>query len=405
MRSIVSRAAQHPVTANGIKIVGLIPGTGYGDQACEVAAGLDAKGIDVSWLPTVDDTADVMPLARAMEDAPSAIASRLEPLWNSDVEASALFVQVPPYRWHAHWREAEPGLRHYCYLPWEVDKIPPDWIAPLNGYDKVLVPTQFNRKAFLEGGVTTEIVVSPHFPRLIVPGGDVLALDGIREHDYVFYTIGAWTSRKDIAATARAYLNAFTADDDVVLVIKTESYDQIAYQNASRELRGGGTRRRLTTAWTLATILAGYKNPARINLISNKVSPGQIDQLHLRGQCFVSLTHSEGWGLGAFDAARSGNPVIITGWGGQLEYLGEEYPFLVDYTLEQTAQYVSDGYFYQAPDVHWAHANDSHASELMRSVYEGRSAATVIGTALKATLEVRYNTDTLATELAATLGF
>ena len=39
------------------------------------------------------------------------------------------------------------------------------------------------------------------------------------------------------------------------------------------------------------------------------------DAIHAIGDCYVSLTHGEGWGMGAFDAATLGKPVLITGWG------------------------------------------------------------------------------------------
>ena len=40
-----------------------------------------------------------------------------------------------------------------------------------------------------------------------------------------------------------------------------------------------------------------------------------------------------GGGWGAFEAARLGKPVIMTGYGGQLDYLDAELSHLVDYTL------------------------------------------------------------------------
>ena len=51
-----------------------------------------------------------------------------------------------------------------------------------------------------------------------------------------------------------------------------------------------------------------------------------VDMLHEIGDAYVSLSHGEGWALGTFDAATRGTPVIATGWGGHLDYLGDDWP-------------------------------------------------------------------------------
>ena len=115
------------MTVNGLKIVTLIPGCGYGDAACEYVAGLDALGVPVSWMPTRDNSADLLSRAQSTADIPAAIKPRLDNLWNRTISCDALLVNVPPVRWHWHWLDAEPDLRHYCYVAWEADVLPPDW--------------------------------------------------------------------------------------------------------------------------------------------------------------------------------------------------------------------------------------------------------------------------------------
>ena len=76
-----------------------------------------------------------------------------------------------------------------------------------------------------------------------------------------------------------------------------------------------------------------YRNPARVRLEVETWTDDRIAGLHTRGDCYVTLAHGEGWGIGAFDATAYGNPVVATGWGGFLEYLDDESAFLVDHTL------------------------------------------------------------------------
>ena len=64
-----------------------------------------------------------------------------------------------------------------------------------------------------------------------------------------------------------------------------------------------------------------------------------------------------GLGTGSFDAASFGNPSIVTGWGGHLDYLGSDYPYLVDYELVQTSSDKPDAFgFPQSDDAYWARA-------------------------------------------------
>jgi len=140
-------------------------------------------------------------------------------------------------------------------------------------------------------------------------------------------------------------------------------------------------------------------------LIVRRLRPPDIDRLHTRGDCFLSLTRSEGWGLGAFDAANFGNPVVVTGWGGHLDYLGADYPYLVDYELEPTAMAADDGWFKPSNDSNWARADQGHAGQLMRTVFEHRKAARDVANQLQPVLQKRYSSERICRRMARLMGF
>jgi glycosyltransferase involved in cell wall biosynthesis len=76
------------------------------------------------------------------------------------------------------------------------------------------------------------------------------------------------------------------------------------------------------------------RSPAHIVVIAaNGLTGRLIDALHATGDCFVSLSHGEGWGLGAFDAATLGKPLLISPYGGPAEYLPRDYPGFIDYAM------------------------------------------------------------------------
>ena len=87
-----------------------------------------------------------------------------------------------------------------------------------------------------------------------------------------------------------------------------------------------------------------------------------IDRLHQLGDTYVSLTRAEGWGMGAFDAAALGRPVLMTGWSGHLDFLGRDHPGLIGGAL---APIDWPGTSY-GPDHRWAVADVADARSKMR---------------------------------------
>jgi 2-polyprenyl-3-methyl-5-hydroxy-6-metoxy-1,4-benzoquinol methylase len=97
----------------------------------------------------------------------------------------------------------------------------------------------------------------------------------------------------------------------------------------------------------------------------------QVEALHERGDCYVSLHRGEGWGYPLFEAASRGTPVVATNFSGPLEYLSDEDHALVRYRLAEVRQ----SYVYYHPRMRWAEPDLAHAAEQMRRVYANRQDA------------------------------
>ena len=389
----------------GLKVVTLPPGCGYGDAGCEYIAGLTSLGVPVTWSPAYWKgywwrRKKILRRTLGYDIRQQVMASR-----HRRIDYDSFLLILPPPGAHWTWKEKEPHARLFTLVTWETDILPADWAPALNQYERVFVPCEFNRKVFLEGGVTTKVDVVPHIARTIQPVHEGPPFGDVSEDDFVFYTVGTWVARKAMEETVRAYLDTFSGGEKVALIVKTEPVDQIEYQAMSSDELKRAPAHVGTTAWTLARIMAAYKNPAKVHLITRQLRPRGIDRLHTRGDCFLSLTRSEGWGLGPFDAANFGNPVIVTGWGGHLDYLGGDYPYLVDYELEPTGLAPSDGSFLHSPDGKWAYADRDHAGQLMRSVFEDRKAARDVAGVLQPVLRERYASEAVSRRLAELMGF
>lgn len=328
--------------------------SGYGVAADRCMSALQDAGVVLDWLPYIPGSGTstfYAPGLSAAAAAPAAGGSREHP----PVVVAHI---VPEY--FSYVRHERPEAFLVGHTVWETDRLPRHWIPCMDAADLLIVPCRFNADVIEDSPVRTPVAVVPYVAPPPLPASPGALWEAIPEDTLVFYTIAMWMPRKGVAKTVEAFLRAFTARDRVLLIIKTSPRDY------TREVSGlGGVARRGTTAWTLARLLAKHPNPPAVRLVTQELSEVELGGLHLRGDCFVSLCHSEGWGLGSFDAAAHGKPVVTTGFGGQLDYLAGS-PLLVDYELVPVRDGTRSGTY--TPDQRWAEPDIEHAAELLRAV-------------------------------------
>lgn len=355
----------------GIKYVSLNDNGGYSNAAKGYMQGLLNRGIPITWTPmeyyenqdpnwkpyTGNNTGDLL----------------LDPYYQKQIEYDSLILHISPelYPW---WIAHEPNKKLVGYTVWETNTIPSHWVEQINKLDRLMVPCRWNKQVFEDGGVKIPINVIPHLLNQTLSASLNCALPQDNK-DYVFYTINTWTKRKAIPQLVEAYLETFSATDPTCLVIKTTSIDD------SRTTRPYILNKILcSTRFILNSIKSRYNSPARIRLITKHVRNEEIHKLHQRGDCYVSLCHAEGWGLGAYDAASIGKPIIMTGYGGQLDYLPEDLSYLVNYEL---APVHIEEKKHHIQGQKWAEPKLTHASQLMKHVFDHKEEASRKGTLLQ----------------------
>jgi len=190
----------------------------------------------------------------------------------------------------------------YGITVWESDNIPIKWIPYLNYVDKISSPSEFSALSFRKiHNLDVDIIHHPVYtPVLSDKETDLCPIKNIRDkYDYIFYNISEFTNRKGIVETIIAYkqFTSFYPSSRTLLYIKT--FGDISEEEANKFINKDDN------------IILDYK----------KVSDEYIKCIHTCCDCYVSLCKAEGHGIGACHAALHGNHVIITGHGGQLDYL------------------------------------------------------------------------------------
>ena len=259
---------------------------------------------------------------------------------------------------------------------WEFEKLLSAWVDSINTsiVDIVSVPTEWNKQCFIKNGVIKPIIVEPHvyvdYPHknvglttlskksIVISKDENLAGLNFNEY-YKFYCIGQMIERKGIIETIDAFCNAFTSTDKVVLFVKTFklNYSKEEQQKCLLEI----------------VKITDKHNHAPIIYIKDNLNYDEIKSLHDIGDCYFHLTKTEGFCLGAFDAFNNNKKVIITGYGGHIEYLGKDYDGLVDYKLNSLT--IDESVFFQFKldnTYKWAIANNKNAIELLKSYDENQ---------------------------------
>ena len=250
------------------------------------------------------------------------------------------------------------------------DCLPGEWISRLGAVDEVWVPSSFARDCFLQSGMPEKKV------QILPLGVDhqvfnpdrTLAAELGEKRQFVFLSFLHWEMAKGWDILLRAYFHAFSAADDVCLVLGLypPPYDVPDINQA-----------------LLAIQSDLGKPPQELPLViplERYISPFELPTLYRAANCFILPARTEGWGLRYLEAMAMELPVIATRWGGHLDFLNEENSYLID--VERLAP-MTGGSFGQtgtsSSSARWAEPSWEHTAALMRTVFTAPDQAAAKG--------------------------
>ncbi|MBT5006460.1 MAG: glycosyltransferase, partial [Halieaceae bacterium] len=276
----------------------------------EFAQGLMACGIEVA-LHSKEGSGDFEPNAKFLEQHPVVAAlhgkaAEILPA-HSAVLSRNLF---PP---DVTKMQGRINALH-CWA-WEESVLPQEWVADFNAHlSGMTVTSSFVRKTLLDNGVRIPVEVTgngvDHWQR-VRPDETYQVPEALKR--FVYLHVSSCFPRKGIDILLEAYGQAFTANDEVSLLIKTFPNPH----NRIHEL--------------LASARFKHPNYPHVVVVEADLSAEQLKALMECGDALVAPSRGEGFGLPLAEAMLMDIPVITTAYGGQMDFCSEKTAWCVDF--------------------------------------------------------------------------
>jgi glycosyltransferase involved in cell wall biosynthesis len=322
----------------GVNVAGFFTSElGLGEAARLLIAGLDARGI-----PALPVQAQLVPPCRQGAEFTYA-----------DPDEAAFPTNIVCMNGDTIPREAGSAFfdgRHTIAVWWwEVGEFPSDWEGAFEYVDEVWVASDHIHDAIAPASPVPVVKVPMPVlePRPAPLGREQL---GLPQDGFLFlyvYDYHSTSARKNPLGTIEAFKRAFPEGDGRArLVLKSINADRLPHHH-DQVLRAIGERSDITA-------------------IDAYVSAGEKNAMLAACDAYVSLHRSEGFGLTVAEAMLLGKPVIVTRYGGTLEFTEDGNAFLVDWSPIRVGEDASP----YPPDAMWADPDVEQAAQLMRNVFE-----------------------------------
>jgi len=287
-----------------------------------------------------DDISRVPALERG---AVARLAGRTAPETGPEVVISQHYPIYPP---------PDPGDLPLALTFWEESVLPAAMVAQLGRFRGVLAPSRFVAKVLADSGVVAPVRLLGQSPRLQpfqalaaarrdrAPGGPV-----------TFLHVSSCFPRKGVDVLLAAYACAFRHGDAVLLVIK-------GHPNPHNDV-----------AEQVARLQAADPGMAPMRYVEDDLDEAGLLALYALADAMVLPTRGEGYNLPAAEAMTAGLPLIVTGYGGHLDFCGPDEARLLDFEFAPSRSHLA------SPGSVWAEPGVEDLAAALRGIAEQPAAA------------------------------
>ena len=298
-------------------------GTGWAQAAQDYILAMDSVGIDV--------VCRNIQLTHKYEDVPERI---LELEQNSYKDCDVCIQHVLPH----HLVGTKRFKKNIAYFVSESTSIKPtSWFNHLQTVDQVWVPNQELLSGLVSDNLFPDepdrVKLVPHTFSMDKYQSDNTFVKGINQsgmrqyrpmhiqeldYKFKFYYVGDLNDRKNIESIVTAFHSEFDTSEPVGLILKVKKFGLLPEQIESI------TR---SMCDTIKGKLRMYKDLSEYHqeaIIPVEMSEEDICSLHHYGDCFVCVSHGEGWSIPSFEAMCFGSTPICSDTGGPQDFISDD---------------------------------------------------------------------------------
>lgn len=272
---------------------------------------------------------------------PEIMASCLE----NNIEYSKVLINTPPEYWKQiieKERSLNSKVMIYAFASWFTNKLPEEWKEYLIDIDRLIVPSKFANDIFTES-----------FDKLIYTIPYIIEVNYSKKEckipyngtDYIFYCIAEDNPRKNIYNLIDDYIEEFSEEDQVFLLIKTNKANKDIINEITSKFN---------------------KKLPRMLITDIELIDEEILYLHDISHCYISVSRSENVSLSLCTAAMLQKNIICVKYGGHVEYL-RNVIFLEPKMIKADVSYMN-----LTVESEWASYSSQDLKDAMRYAYDNR---------------------------------
>ena len=240
-----------------------------------------------------------------------------------------------------HWLPSMPIIKKnfkkvHCMTICETETVHEAYGKLFEHFEEIIVASDFCKKVFSRQFPATKFIVwRAHVPEQVTNKVSLKNFE-IPKDRYIFYHIGnIIDQRKNIKGILEAFLR-LNKPDESFLVLKATCFRPVEIK--------------------LPNVL----------VINGLLPEEDLESIHQQCHCYVSFSSSEGIGMGAVEAALHNKPVIITDYGGAVEYI--KTPYTVPCGLQAIEK---DDFLFQKGML-WGKPSPDKLLEYMGTAFDGK---------------------------------
>ncbi len=226
---------------------------------------------------------------------------------------------------------------------WEESGFPREYVEQFNqNLDGITVMSEYVKSVLIANGVTIPIeVVGLGVNHILKSTPKPIELNTNKK--FKFLHISSCFPRKGIDILLKAYIENFTNEDSVTLIIKTFPNPHNKIEDEVKKIKSD-------------------PNSPEIILINRDLDESNIAWLYQNSNALVAPSRGEGFGLPMAEAMLFNLPVITTNFGGQVDFCREDTSWLIDYSFSKAKTHLN------LFNSYWVEPNLEHLKYLLKEI-------------------------------------